>query len=151
MEEKNATLEKQVCLFSCILLIAVTLILGMTVTTANAEWKTDVPQVVSVPETTTKNESKTTSPTLADEEDMKSAESKIRTRARSAATNLAPGTKININKADQAMLEKLPEIGPAKAKAIIIGRPFNSIEDVMKVKGIKGRTFEAIKNYIVVK
>ena len=71
--------------------------------------------------------------------------------AKSAAAKLAPGTKININTADQAMIEKLPEIGPVKAKAIIDGRPYKSIEDIMKVKGVKGKTFDAIKEYIVVK
>ena len=71
--------------------------------------------------------------------------------AKSAAAKLAPGTKININTADQATIEKLPEIGPVKAKAIIDGRPYNSIEDIMKVKGIKGKTFDAIKDYIIVK
>lgn len=71
--------------------------------------------------------------------------------AKSAAAKLAPGTKININTEDQATIEKLPEIGPVKAKAIIDGRPYNSIEDIMKVKGIKGKTFDAIKDYIVVK
>ena len=73
------------------------------------------------------------------------------TKAKSAATKLAPGTKININNADQSTIEKLPEIGPVKAKAIIDGRPYNAIEDVMKVKGIKGKTFDAIKDYIVVR
>jgi competence protein ComEA len=68
-----------------------------------------------------------------------------------AAAKLAPGTKININTADQTTLEKLPEIGPVKAKAIIAGRPYNTPEDVMKVSGIKGKTFDAIKEYIVVK
>lgn len=68
-----------------------------------------------------------------------------------AASKLAPGTKININTADQAMLEKLPEIGPVKAKAIMEGRPYKTIEDVMKVSGIKGKTFDAIKDFIVVK
>ena len=71
--------------------------------------------------------------------------------AKSTAAKLTPGTKININTADQAAIEKLPEIGPVKAKAIIDGRPYNSIEDVMKVKGIKGKTFEAIKDYIIVR
>jgi competence protein ComEA len=71
--------------------------------------------------------------------------------AKSAAAKLAPGTKININTADQTTIEKLPEIGPVKAKAIIDGRPYNSIEDIMKIKGIKGKTFDAIKDYIVVR
>lgn len=77
----------------------------------------------------------------------------IKPKAKStpAAVKLAPGTKININSADQATLEKLPEIGPVKAKAIIAGRPYKSVEDVMKVSGVKGKTFDAIKEYIVVK
>ncbi len=68
-----------------------------------------------------------------------------------AAEKLAPAVRININKADQATLEKLPGIGPVKAKAIIDGRPYRNIEDVMNIKGIKGKTYEEIKNSIVVK
>lgn len=68
-----------------------------------------------------------------------------------ASAKLAPGTKINMNTADQATLEKLPEIGPVKAKAIVDGRPYKAVEDVMKVSGIKGKTFDAIKDFIVVR
>jgi len=71
--------------------------------------------------------------------------------AASAAKRLAPGTKININTADKATLESLPEIGPVKAQAIIDGRPYKTPEDIMKVKGIKQKTFDAIKGYIVVR
>ncbi len=79
-------------------------------------------------------------------------EVKATSKAASAgAAKLAPGTRININTADQATIEKLPEIGAVKAKAIIDGRPYKAIEDVMKIKGIKGKTFDAIKDYIVVK
>ncbi len=86
----------------------------------------------------------------ASSEVTKSAKN-VQTTAKSAAAKLAPGTKININTADQSTIEKLPEIGPVKAKAIIASRPYDSIEDVMKVKGIKGKTFDRIKDYIVVK
>lgn len=68
-----------------------------------------------------------------------------------AAAKLAPGTKININTADKATLEQLIGIGPVKAKAIIDGRPYKFVEDVMRVSGIKGKTFEGIKDYITVK
>ena len=81
--------------------------------------------------------------------DMDSAVKSTKSTAKSAATKLAPGTKININTADKAALEALPEIGPVKAQAIIDGRPYKSIEDVMKVKGIKQKTFDAIKEYLV--
>lgn len=38
-----------------------------------------------------------------------------------------------------------------KAKAIIAGRPYKVVEDVMKIKGIKSKTFRAIREFIVVK
>lgn len=70
---------------------------------------------------------------------------------KTAAEKLSPAVRVNINKADPATLEKLLGIGPVKAKAIIDGRPYRNIEDVMNIKGIKGKTYEAIKENIVVK
>jgi competence protein ComEA len=58
---------------------------------------------------------------------------------------------VNLNTATRAELEALPEIGPVKAQAIIDARPFSSIEDVMRVKGIKEGTFEQIKDRITVR
>jgi competence protein ComEA len=68
-----------------------------------------------------------------------------------AAPKLAPGQKVNINSADKATLDALPEIGPVLAQAIIDGRPYTKIEDVMKVKGIKEGKFTKIKDLITVK
>ena len=73
----------------------------------------------------------------------------------SSSEKLAPGTKININTASAEELDKLPEIGPVKAQAIVEYRkangPFKSAEDIEKVKGIKEGTFAKIKDFIVVK
>ena len=66
-------------------------------------------------------------------------------------TKLLPGQKININTAGREQLEALPGIGPVKAQAIIDGRPYNTPEDIMKVKGIKGGSFNKIKEFITVK
>jgi competence protein ComEA len=68
-----------------------------------------------------------------------------------AATKLAPGEKVNINTSPKEDLDKLPGIGPVKAQAIIAGRPFEKIEDIMKVKGIKEGEFGKIKDLITVK
>jgi competence protein ComEA len=64
---------------------------------------------------------------------------------------LKPGETININTAGLEDLEKLLGIGPVKAQAIIDGRPYAKIEDIMTVKGIKEKTFAKIKAFIVVK
>ncbi|CAH2715467.1 ComE operon protein 1 [Neobacillus rhizosphaerae] len=62
--------------------------------------------------------------------------------------------KININKADEAELQKLPGIGPAKAKAIVEYRntsgPFKAVEDLKNISGIGDKTFEKLKDLIMV-
>ncbi len=66
------------------------------------------------------------------------------------ALKLAPGQKININTASKEQLDALPGIGPVKAQAIMDGRPYKSIEDIKKVKGIKEGEFNKIKDLITV-
>ncbi len=62
--------------------------------------------------------------------------------------------KININTADQAELETLPEIGETLAERIILYREqhsgFSNIEEIMYVQGIGAGKFEAIKEYITI-
>ena len=67
------------------------------------------------------------------------------------STKLAPGQKVNINTASKEQLDALPGIGPVKAQAIMDGRPYEKIEDIMKVKGIKQGEFNKIKDLIIVK
>ncbi len=68
---------------------------------------------------------------------------------------LAGAGKININKADAETLTQLNKIGPVIAARIVEYRvkngPFKSPEDIMNVKGIGEKTYEGIKNQIVVK
>lgn len=61
---------------------------------------------------------------------------------------------VNINKAGAEGLMTLPGIGRSKAEGIIKYRetngPFQAIEDIMNIEGIKAGVFEKIKNYITV-
>lgn len=89
-----------------------------------------------------------TPPATTAPESERAPEPTGRVTPRSGSTDT---TKVNLNTATREQLEALPEIGPVKAQAIIDARPFSSIEDVMKVSGIKEGTFEVIKDQITVR
>ncbi|RFU71660.1 hypothetical protein D0469_00705 [Peribacillus saganii] len=62
-------------------------------------------------------------------------------------------SKVNLNTAEQADLETLPGIGPAKAAEIIAYRNqtgFKTIEDLRNISGIGDKTFEKLKDFIMV-
>ncbi len=58
---------------------------------------------------------------------------------------------VNINTASQAELEGLKGIGPVLSQRIINGRPYNNIDDILKVKGLGPKKFAKMKDIITVK
>jgi hypothetical protein len=54
------------------------------------------------------------------------------------------GRLINLNTASQADLEALPGIGPVLARRIVEGRPYRSVDDLERVKGIGKKRLEEI-------
>ena len=74
-----------------------------------------------------------------------------KTESKESSTPVSNG-KISINKASAKELTSLPGIGDAKAKSIVEYRtnngPFQSIEDIKKVKGIGDSIFAKIKDNI---
>lgn len=71
-----------------------------------------------------------------------------------ALSALSVQAAVDLNTADAKALEKLPGIGPAKAKAIVEHRSknggFKAVEDLKKVDGIGDKTFESLKSEISV-
>ena len=73
------------------------------------------------------------------------------------AAGVAPGTqtpggKVNINTADETVLETLPRVGPAMAKRIVDWRTkngrFTAVEDLMSVTGVGEKTFDQLKDLV---
>lgn len=73
----------------------------------------------------------------------------------SPASENANSTQVNINRATKEQLMTLPGIGESKAEDIIAYRTangkFETVEDIMKISGIKEAAFTKIKDLIVVK
>jgi competence protein ComEA len=74
----------------------------------------------------------------------------------SASASAAPPAngKVVLNTATEADLQKLPGVGPKKAKAIIalrekLGGKFKRLEDLMRVRGLKRRALERIRPLVV--
>ena len=63
--------------------------------------------------------------------------------------------KVNLNKASETDLEKIPGVGPSLAHKIYMYRvengKFKSIEDLKNVSGIGDKKFESMREYIEVK
>jgi competence ComEA-like helix-hairpin-helix protein len=57
---------------------------------------------------------------------------------------------INLNTASAEDLAELPDIGPKLAAAIIAGRPYKTVEEVTKVKGIGPKTLEKMRDKVTV-
>jgi competence protein ComEA len=76
--------------------------------------------------------------------------------ARATATGkLQPGDPpIDVNAADAADLVRIPGVGPVTAQNILAARsdrPFSSVNDLDRVKGIGAKTLEKIRPYVIVK
>lgn len=52
--------------------------------------------------------------------------------------------KLNLNTATQEQLEALPRVGPALAQRIIAGRPYRSLADLDRVKGMGEATLKTL-------
>ena len=67
---------------------------------------------------------------------------------------LAAARQVDINTASAAQLERLPEIGPGLAARIVAYRKqhgrFHNTEELMQVRGIGPKKYQALKDSLVV-
>src|SRR5258706_485535 len=67
--------------------------------------------------------------------------------ARNSATTKTQGA-VDINTADLKTLETLPGVGPATAQKIIDNRPYRSMADLGKIKGLTEAKLSALKDHV---
>ena len=65
--------------------------------------------------------------------------------------SFAAGERVNVNTASLAELQQLKGIGPVKAKRIVESRPFRTVDDLIRVKGIGPKTLENIRNNVLIR
>lgn len=58
--------------------------------------------------------------------------------------------RVDINNASKELIETLPGIGPKLAQEIINGRPYRTIEDLDKVKGIGPKKLEQLRLRVLI-
>lgn len=57
---------------------------------------------------------------------------------------------IDVNTASLSQLQRLPRVGPVLAQAIIDGRPYRSINDLRRVRGVGQKTLENMRSMLSV-
>ena len=87
--------------------------------------------------------------TLGSAIEAKSTTSKSKAaRSKTADVREASTGKVNLNTAELAELEDLPGIGAATAKAIVAGRPWKSVDELDKIRGLGKARIAALKNLV---
>ena len=62
----------------------------------------------------------------------------------------SPQSLLDLNTASKKELQSIKGIGPVLAERIIAGRPYRTVDDLLKVKGIGQKKLENIRPYFVV-
>ncbi|MBW2106551.1 MAG: helix-hairpin-helix domain-containing protein [Deltaproteobacteria bacterium] len=62
----------------------------------------------------------------------------------------SPQGSLDLNTATKKELQSIRGIGPVLAERIIAGRPYKTVDDLLKVKGIGSKKLEKICAYVVV-
>lgn len=56
--------------------------------------------------------------------------------------------RVSVNSASEADLQRVPGIGPVTAKRIVEARPYSSLGDLLRVKGIGEKTLDGLRDHL---
>lgn len=71
-------------------------------------------------------------------------------RGRAPAPSATQTAKLDLNTADEKALAEVPVIGPEVARAIVAARPFASVDQLDRVKGLTAEQLEHIRSVVAV-
>ena len=57
----------------------------------------------------------------------------------------APSEPVDVNRATESELARLPGVGPALASRIVAARPFAGLDDLRRVRGLRRTTLERLR------
>ena len=63
-------------------------------------------------------------------------------------SSTAKSSRVNVNSADVKTLETLPGVSSSLANKIVAGRPYKSLDDLKKVKGMSQSKIDGLKNHV---
>ena len=82
---------------------------------------------------------------------QREANQEIKTLTASLSKTRRPSDPpLDLNRASSRQLQHIPRIGPVTAAKIIAGRPYQSVQELLKIPGIGPKTLEAITPYVTV-
>lgn len=58
---------------------------------------------------------------------------------------------VDLNDAPVEALDALPGIGPATARAIVAGRPYRAVDELLRVRGIGAARLRALRRWVRVR
>jgi DNA uptake protein ComE-like DNA-binding protein len=62
----------------------------------------------------------------------------------------APPTEpIDVNRATEPELARVPGLGPALAARIVAARPFGDVDELRRVKGVRRATLERVRHHLI--
>ena len=79
----------------------------------------------------------------SEDQELKDIQSQVKTAGFS-------GGLLDLNTAGKEKLMLIKGIGPVLAESIIAGRPYKTVDDLLKVKGIGSKRLERIRPYVVI-
>jgi DNA uptake protein ComE-like DNA-binding protein len=60
-----------------------------------------------------------------------------------------PAAPLDVNRATQPELARLPGVGPALAARIVAARPFADVDELRRVKGVRRATLERLRPHVI--